>query len=217
MVGPPVRYAVVFREGAGPAAAGALEVSEGRLLLASRTHGRAHEVAVAFTDVVEIHVGRLPAERLNGRPTVVLVRKRMPAVQVAPLGAGLLNELADLLIALTAEPSEEGDELAVVVPLRQGCLERARRLLEFGPPLDPAALGLTGHEVFLREGEAVFVFRGPNVAARVGQAMGSPDLWRAGINWEDCIAGPPEIAKAADVVSSDETPAYRWTAADIAT
>ena len=211
MIEAPVRYAVVFREGAGPVVAGALDVSEGGLLLSGRVDGRPHELGVALTDVVEIKIGRFPAERLNGYPTVLLVRGRMPAVQVAPMGAGLLNEVADLLIALAAEPTGEGDELAVVVPLRQGCLERAKRLLELGPPLDAAVVGLTEHEVYLREGEAVFVFRGPDVAARVGQAMSDPDLWRAGISWQDCIAGPPEITKIHGLLSADETPAYRWT------
>jgi len=104
--------------------------------------------------------------------------------------------------------------LAVVVPLKPNCLVRAAKLLQAGPPLDPAALGLTSHQVYLREREAVFVFRGPNVSAGVGKAMRSPALWRAGLAWQDCIAGRPSIHRSIETVSSEATPDYSWSAPD---
>jgi hypothetical protein len=136
----------------------------------------------------------------------------MPALQVAPLGAGLLHEIADLLLALTAERRAGGEVLAVVVPLKPDCLVRAAKLLQAGPPLDPAALGLTSHQVYLRESEAVFVFRGPNVTAGVGKAMRSPAMWRAGLAWQDCIAGRPSIHRSTEMLSSEATPDYSWPA-----
>jgi len=204
------RYAVVFREQGGAAAAGALEMGPDGLLLRGGAGQLPAELSVPFADIAEVRIGRRPPDRLNGYATLVLERAHMPSVQVAPLGAGLLHEIADLVSSLTVE--HRGRELAVVVPLKPGCLRRARTLLEAGPPLDPAALGLTGHEVYLREDEAVFVFRGPDVSARVGKAMRSPALWRAGLAWQDCIAGRPRIQQSPATLSTEEMPAYSWTA-----
>jgi hypothetical protein len=208
------RYAVVFSERGGDAAAGALELNDDRLLLKGGTGQKRRALSVPLADITAIRIGRLLADRLNGRTTLVLDRGRRPAVLVAPLGAGLLHEIADLVGALTAEQRANGEELAVVVPLRPNCLPRAAKLLEAGPPVDPAALGLTSHQVYLREGEAVFVFRGPDVSARVGQAMRSPALWRAGLAWQDCIAGRPTIHRSTDMLSREAAPAYSWAAPD---
>ena len=205
------RYAVVFREQSKTPAAGSLELRDDRLLLAGRTGHRRLEMSVPLEDIAEIRIGRLPEDRLNGYATIVLERAGLPALQVAPFGAGLLSEIADLLSMLTSE-RRTGDELAVVVPLKPGCLPRARKLLEAGPPLDPAKLGLSSHNVYLSEDEAVFVFCGPNVSARVGKAMRSPALWRAGLAWQSCIAGQPSVRRSTAMPSRDDAPAYSWTA-----
>lgn len=203
-------YAVVFCERGGAPAAGALELHRGRLLLTGRAGQKRCALSLPLADVTAIRIGRVRVDRLNGYPTLVLERGPRPAVQVAPLGAGLLHEIADLLLAISAERRAGGEELAVVVPLKPNCLLRAAKLLEAGPPLDPAALGLTGHEVYLRDGEAVFVFRGPDVSARVGKAMRSPALWRAGLAWQDCIAGRPSIHRSTEMLAREATPAYTW-------
>jgi len=205
------RYAVVFSE-RGKAFAGALEVGEDRLLLTGDAVGRRCDLAVPFSDLAEIRIGRGRADRLNGYPTLVLERRRMPAVQVAPLGSGLLHEIVDLLRSLAAEGGHGGDVLCVVVPLKPDCLPRAASLLAAGPPLDPAALGLTSHQVYLRENEVVFVFRGPDVRARVGKSVRSPALWRAGLAWQDCIAGRPSIHRSAEMIPNAAMPDYSWPA-----
>ena len=187
---------------------------EDRLLLSGGAGQGRCDLSVPFSDLAEIRIGRGRADRLNGYATLVLERGRTPAVQVAPLGAGLLHEIADLLLALAAEQRAGGDVLAVVVPLKPNCLSRATKLLKAGPPLDPAALGLTGHQVYLRAGEVVFVFRGPNVSVRVGKAMRTPALWRAGLAWQDCIAGRPTIHRSTEMLSSEATPDYSWAAPD---
>jgi len=206
-----VQYAVVFREQGEPPATGSLELAQDRLLLTGGAGGHVHQLEVELANIVEIHVGRRPADRLNGYRTLVLERAHMPAVQIAPLEASLLHEIADLLATLTSGRPTSGDELAVVVPLKPDCLGRARQLLAHGPPLDPAALGLTSHHVYLREREAVFIFLGPDVEARVGRAMRSPALWRAGIAWQNCIAGRPRVDRHARVPVGEEA-AYSWTA-----
>ncbi len=207
------RYAVLFSEQGGAVVAGALEVREDRLLLVGAAGGGRLGVSVPMADIAEVRIGRLPADRLNGSVTLVFERRQGPALRVAPLGAGLLHEIADLVTGLAGE-GRVGDELAVVVPLKPSCLARARTLLEAGPPLDPAALGLTNHQVYLREGEAVFVFRGRNVSSRVAKAMRSPALWRAGLAWQECIAGRPSIHTSTDLLPSGAIPVYSWPAAD---
>jgi hypothetical protein len=205
------RYPVVFREQGGTATAGSLEVDEDRLLLSGGTGQRRRELSVPLPEITEIRIGRLPADRLNGYATLLLDRESVPAVQVAPVGAGLLHEIADLVRTLTTERLADTEELAVVVPLRRGCRAQAAKLLAAGPPLDPGALGLTSHQVYLREDEAVFVFRGQDVSARVETAVRSPALWRAGLAWHDCIAGRPRIVRSAGLLANEE-PAYTWTA-----
>jgi hypothetical protein len=207
------RYAVVFRERGGLVVAGCLEVAEDRLRLAGGRGTDARTVEVPLADIGDVHVGRSPADRLRGNPTLVLERIELPPLDIAPIGAGLLHEIADLLALLTSEGPGTSRTLVVVVPLKPGCLERAGALLGDGPPLDPSTLGLTGHHVYLHDREAIFVFQGPDVEARVGQAMRSPALWRAGIAWQACIAGRPRVDKHPPMLAVDETAAYSWTAA----
>jgi hypothetical protein len=204
-------YAVVFRTSGRTREAGGLTVSEEGLLFRGGTARRQRSLTVPLADVVEVRIARVPAERLNGHVTFVLERQHRSPIHVAPLGAGLLHEIFDLLIALTSEERSRGDRLAVSVPLKPGCLPRARDLLSLGPPVDLTALALTGHEVYLREGEAVFVFRGPNVRARISKAMRTPALWRASVAWQDCIAGPPRIQTPTDTPPAKSTLAYSWT------
>jgi hypothetical protein len=146
-------------------------------------------------------------EWLDGYRTLVLERSRGPAVQVAPLGVPFVPETVSLLSSLT---NGDGEALAVRVLLKEGCLDRARELLAKGPPLDPASLGLSGHEVYLREGEAVFMFRGRDVRAGISKALAHPAVWRAGLAWQRCFAAAPQIVDAADVWL-DPVPAYTWS------
>jgi hypothetical protein len=200
------RFAVAFRDGTRQAT-GALVVEAGRLRLQGRSAGASLELEIPYSELAEVRVGRLAGERLNGYPTLVLERTSLPPVRVAPFGFGLVREIGELLFSLT-QPAQ-AETLAVQVPLKPGCLGRARKLLAKGPPLDPASLGLSGHEVYLREGQAVFLFRGANVRAQVGQAMRQPAVWRAGLAWQRCLAGPPSILETTGR-SLDAAPAYRW-------
>jgi hypothetical protein len=204
------RYAVVFRESGRENTAGSLELRRDALLLSGGSQDEQLDLSVPFGEVVEVHIGRNRSERLNGYPTLVVERGDAPIVLVAPLGASLLHEIADLLIELTERQPDQADTLTVSVPLRPGCLEQARSLLAQAPPLDPARLGLTSHQVYLHDDEALFVFTGPDVHARVRRAMRSPRFWRAGLAWRDCIAGQPEIRTAPDPALED--PVYSWTA-----
>ena len=152
---------------------------------------------------------------MNGRPALLLVRRDGPVVQVAPLGFGLLHELADLLAVLAIQQAEGYERVAVVVPLKPGCLERAKELVAKGPPFDPAALGLERHEIYVSERQAVFVFTGPNVREKLEQATRRPTLWRAGLAWRACIAGPPRLTTPGETLPAHHgRPIYNWTADD---
>lgn len=205
------RYAVVFREQGGRPVAGSLELEPQRVVLTGTADDRRHVLELPLAEVVEVRIGRRPADRLNGHRTLVFERTQGQAVQVAPLELGLLGELAELLAALTGEGAGGDEELAVAVPLKPGCVERARELLRLGPPVDPAALGLSAHYVYLREDEALFVFAGSDVQAQVGNAMRSPALWRAGLAWRDCIAGRPRIVENVQLPPPGTPPDYTWT------
>lgn len=205
------RYAVVFRERGERSFAGSLELDSQRVLLTGTAEGRRHTLDFALVEIVEIRIGRLAADRLNGYRTLVLERQDAPAVQIAPLETSLLRELAELLAALTGDQTTTDEELVVVVPLKDGCGERVRALLELGPPLDPAGLGLTAHRVYLHDREALFVFTGPHVRTQVGKAMRSPTLWRAGLGWRDCIAHKPQIVEPERIPPAETSPDYAWT------
>lgn len=204
------RFAVVFRDGHHEAA-GSLDVGHDRLRLHGREHEQQWEVEIPFAELSEVRIGRKPNERLNGYRTLLLERSSMPTVQVAPLGASLLPEIADLINALNEK--DQGDTLAVLVPLKSGCLDRARKLLAQGPPLHPSSLGLSSHEIYLDERKALFVFRGPDARYQVSKAIRHPAIWRAGLAWQRCFAGPPQIIPSQSMeteLSPTVPPAYSW-------
>jgi hypothetical protein len=201
------RFAVVFRAGTAQTA-GRLDIEEDRLLLQGRSGGEELTVEIPCSELREVRVAQSPGDRLDSYRTIILERVSGPPVQVAPLGVAFVPEIVSLLTALS---QRDGDVLAVRVTLKEGCLGRARELLAKGPPLDPSSLGLSAHEVYLREGEAVFVFRGRHVLAQVSKAMTHPAVWRAGLAWQRCFAAAPEIVDPA-AVWLDPEPAYSWTA-----
>lgn len=88
----------------------------------------------------------------------------------------------------------------VVVPLKPGARDAARLLIEQGPPFDPDSTALSGHEVFLTDREAVFLFEGEDARKTVEELVGDPGIWRAATAWRECLDGRPRLA--------DET--YVW-------
>jgi hypothetical protein len=205
-------YAAVFREGTTAPTTGGLIVGADGVSLRGRGRDGRVEVNIPYAELCEVRIGRSPKEYLNARPTLVLARRHAPPVQVSPLGAGLLHELADLLVALTSQHAGNEEQIVVIVPLKAGCADRARDLLEQGPPFDPAALGLRRHMVFVGDREAVFVFAGPGVRQKVGHATRDPTIWRAGIAWRACIAGRPRVLDSSELPAAavDTLPVYSW-------
>jgi hypothetical protein len=208
------RYPVVFRAAGVAPAAGALVIEEDELVLAGRGPEGPVELRVRFAELSDVRIGRRPEERLHGRPTLVLTRESGPELQVEPFGIGLAPELCDLLAGLATAHTDLDSQIAVVVPLKRGSLERAKELVAKGPPFDLAALELTRHEVFLGPEQAVFVFAGPHVRATLEQATRDPRFWRVGIAWRACIGGKPRLMTISDALRDGEQQklVYSWTA-----
>ena len=208
-----VRYPVVFRVAPGVPAAGALVLCEDRVLLEGRSGEGRSELAVPYGEIAEVRIGRSGDERLNGKPVLILERVDTQPIQVEPLGFGLLHELAELLTSLALENANPGQGVAVIVPLKRAQLARARELVMQGPPFDPRAVGFTRHEVFLIGDEAIFLFIGPHVRAKLARLTGDPTLWQVGRAWRECIAGRPRIDALSEVaVRGSDRPVYSWAA-----
>jgi hypothetical protein len=96
--------------------------------------------------------------------------------------------------------------LAIVATLRDGAEEDARRLLEHGPPFDPAVRGFDRHVVFLSANEVVFVFEGPEAEWRLDEIVDEPGLVREALGrWRTVVDGAPRIARPVYAWAADET------------
>ena len=92
------------------------------------------------------------------------------------------------------------EQIAVVASLKPGMEERARTLLDSGPPFDPVAAGLVRHTVYLSTDEVVFVFEGPEVERRMHELVTAPsqsELTNALDEWRDVVEAPARIARLA--------------------
>jgi hypothetical protein len=90
-------YAVSWRHGAGEARSGRLELRPDGL---SFSNGSPAET-VPYADLREVWVGRSSADRISGRPTLVLQRRRGEPIRIAAVGqAGIISELAEHLSSL---------------------------------------------------------------------------------------------------------------------
>jgi hypothetical protein len=207
---PVVRYPVVFQDADQAPVAGGLEVVDGRVLLTGSRRGELIELDLPPAELSEVRIGRGANERLHGYATVVLVRSNQAPVLVAPLGSVLLHEIADLLATLSAEPIAVADQLDLIVPLRPDAQRRVRRLLAQGPPFDPAALELRRHQVLLGPDDVIFAFEGPQVRQTLERTLRNPALWKAGVAWRNCIAGPPRISTSADRTATPRELIYSW-------
>jgi hypothetical protein len=189
----PHDYAVVWRTGDGPTSSGRLELGEDELVLHGA--GGPEGLRIPFDELSSAEIGRGAGERINGDKSVVLERHSCDRVLIAALGGvGLLGEITDLLARLRAEHAARACA-AVVVPIRRGTAQEARRLVEEGPPFDVEHLGLERHHVFVSEREVVFFFEGDSAAAVVEALSRSPGVLKAALRWRGILAGRPRLAE----------------------
>jgi hypothetical protein len=86
------------------------------------------------------------------------------------------------------------ERLVVTLKLRKGTQERATKLIEAGPPFDPAELGLFRHAVYLGDDLAIFVFEGEDVEQRVRGVINDPVASASFVAWVPLLAGSPALA-----------------------
>jgi hypothetical protein len=94
-------------------------------------------------------------------------------------------------------------ELVVVARLRPGVRERVLELLRQGPPFAVEETAFDRRRVYLTEHEVVFVFEGPGPPT-LELPGEDPAVWRAAEVWQECLAGPPRVARTA----------FAWTRAE---
>jgi hypothetical protein len=189
----PQDYAVVWRTGDGPTSSGKLELGDDDLVL--HGSGEPDGFRIPFDELSSVEIGRGAAERINGDKSLVLERHSCERVLVAALGGvGLLGELTDLLGRLRAEHAARAC-VAVVVPIRRGTAESARRPVEEGPPFEVERLRLERHHVFVSEREVVFVFEGDSATAALDALSRSRQVLNAAVRWRGILAGRPRLAE----------------------
>ncbi len=189
-------YTVAWRCPDGPVAHGSLRVSRlGLVLRGAAVDGSVMRQRLPLDQVRSVQIGRGAAERIEGERSVVLTLGNGETLAVAPLGAGEVFELAELVAELTATESLDTERVAVVLPLKRGYAERARELVADGPPFDLESTGLDRHHVFVTEREAVFLFEGVAARTSLERLVRSPRTLVAAGRWRDCVAAAPRIAE----------------------
>jgi hypothetical protein len=84
--------------------------------------------------------------------------------------------------------------LVLVATLLPGTGEKAKSLLEAGPPFNPISVGLLRHFAFLSGSEVVFLFEGPEVEWTVDDLVNHPVVAAALEPWKKLADGTPRIA-----------------------
>ena len=125
-------YAVTWQETGSPPHSGRLELRS-RGLYFEATENDAKRTAIvreiAYEDVAEIRVGRVEAERIGGRPTLVVERRAGRPVRIASVAqAGIISELAERLAALVLG-GRGTSRVVAILPLKERARDRARDLL----------------------------------------------------------------------------------------
>jgi hypothetical protein len=187
-------YGVVWREGSRVPVTGKLEL----LPRAMHLEGLNAEQEIPYERVAAIRVGRSVSDRINGGPSVIVERRTGDPITIATVAQpSVVGEIAERLAALQLG-AQTRRRVVVVVPLKPGEHASVTRLLEQGPPFDPAAIdGLDRHEVFVTSDEAVFVFESEFGADALAPLLADPKLWEAAAAWGQHVAGPPRIAESA--------------------
>ncbi len=183
-------YAVSWRSGSGEVRSGRLDLAPDGIAFGSGSE------TIAYSDVRSVHVGRAQADRISGRPTLVLERRTGEPIRITGVGqAGIISELAEHLSSLL-DDERVMSRAVVVLPLKEGASEQAAELLRGGPPFDPEKVGLERHHVFLTEREAVFLFEADSRDA-AERLIGEWRFWSAASAWKELVAGPPRLAEDA--------------------
>ena len=186
-------YGVVWREGDEPLARGKLELLAHALRLDGLSGTDPVSREIAYDGLAGVHVGRSPAERLNGHSTLVLEPASGASISLAAVAQpGVVGELAERLAELRLA---SGTKTAILLPLREGSRGEAHRLLESGPPFDPAETRLERHEVYLGDREVLFVFESALGVEALEPLLDDAGFWRGAAAWGDLLDGVPRVVE----------------------
>ena len=132
-------YAVKWREPDGQTFVGRLALGPRTLRLVGRTPGADGPTVdrqIGYAELQGLRIGSRGADRLDGRPALVVERADGAyLVADAGMGAPIVQELVDRLADLRLAAPRKA---TVVVPLKEGAIDRVRELVAQGPPFDPA-------------------------------------------------------------------------------
>ncbi len=195
-------YAVKWREPSGHIYLGKLEFAPKALVLEGRNGGEGViRRTIDFDELRSFRLGQKAEDRLDGQPTLVVERSGGDFfVTSTVMHAGVLQELVHRLSELRLLAPRRA---TLVVPLKEGALEQARKLAVQGPPFDPVGTLLVRHQLLLTPSEAIFVFEADSELA-LEALLGQVDLWASAAAWHDLVAGAPRLA---EVVYAWERPA----------
>jgi hypothetical protein len=199
-------YGVVWREGLLPLAMGMLELRPHDLRFDGLADSRPATQTIPYEDLAGVRVGRSSAERIDGRPTVILERRTgLPLTHTTVAQQALLGEIVERLTAMQLG-GEAQRRTVVVVPIREDAHDAVRALLDAGPPFDPSQLpGLDRHEVFLTLDGVVFLFDSSFGAHAIEPLLADPALWKVAASWHEHLVGSPRIAEEV----------YSWRRSDV--
>jgi hypothetical protein len=188
-------YAVKWREPDGSTHVGRLALGPRELRLEGRTSGgTAVDLEIGYEEIQGLRIKRSAADRLDDRPALVVDRADGSySVTSTAMGAGILQELVGRLASLRLAPPRRA---TIVLPLKDGALERVREFVEQGPPFDPAETPLTRHQLLLTPQEAIFIFE-VGTDEGLSDLLSQLDVWAAAVAWRDLVAGPPRLAEVA--------------------
>ncbi len=189
-------YAIKWREPDGQAYVGRLELGPRALHLVGDGANSTGAVdrQIRYEELRGLRIGHDADERVDGRRSLVIERSQgVYHLTSTVLEAGILHELVDRLSELSLAAPRRA---TVIVPLKEGALERVRELAAQGPPFDPSETALTRHQLLLTPAEAIFIFETADEHG-LETLLGDIDLWAAASAWHELIAGPPRLAEVA--------------------
>jgi hypothetical protein len=188
-------YGVVWREGHKPLARGKLELLPRAVRLDGVSGSEPTSREIAYEQLSEIRIGRSPAERIDGRPSLMLAPLTGDVLAITSVAqTGVVAEIAERLATL--QLGKDGRRrLAVVLPIREDARDEIRALLADGPPFDLDALELDRHQVFVTATEAIFVFESDLGAHALDPLLQEPELWQSAASWQPYTTGPPRLAE----------------------
>jgi hypothetical protein len=107
-------YGVVWREGTHPLARGKLELLPHSLRLEGMSGSEPTTHEIAYDDLAEIRVGRSRKERIDGRPSLVLVPSTGESLSIASVAQwGVVAELAEAVSSRTRASAPTHGSLAL--------------------------------------------------------------------------------------------------------